>query len=336
MANLSTDTEIFRQLVRFLQAGHDCVLITILRGSGSIPRQAGTHALVDASGTLYGTIGGGLLEAKAKDVAAQCFHTQQTAVFDFHFSGVNAQKSVPICGGQLRVLVDPHTKTHLETYTRLVSDLEEQQRGVLLTIVSKRTLQTEVQWITQAQSGTQVIQKAFESQISVYFEMPDEHTEGIATPILPTPLLLIVGGGHVGQALAWQAQLVGFRIALFDERAEFSEASLYPEATLLHGGSAEDFFNDFPLTQDTYICLVGRNHQVDMQALKLCLQAPVAYIGMMGSQRKVELLRRELNDESFQRIHAPIGLNIGAQTVPEIAASIVAELIAVRRGAKPA
>ncbi len=334
MANFSTDTEIFQHLVRLLNEGRACALITILRASGSVPREAGTNAIVDASGALYGTIGGGLLEAKAKTLALECLQTQRAEVFDFQFSGNSAQGNAPICGGQLRVLVDPHTKVHAEVYKRVVADLEAHQRGVLLTVLSKRTRQTEVRWITQTASENDMVQAAFKAATAVYFSVPDEDNEGIAQLLAPTQLLLIAGGGHVGQALAWQAPLVGFRVAVFDDRAEFCESALYPENTILRSGELEEFFDEFPLTQDTFIALVGRNHQVDMQALKLCLCAPVAYLGMMGSQRKVELMRRELNDELFYRLHAPIGINIGAQTVPEIAASIVAELIAVRRGAK--
>jgi xanthine dehydrogenase accessory factor len=346
MANYPLDTEVHQQLVQLLAEGRNCALVTILRASGSVPRQAGTKAIVSEDGSLWGTIGGGLLEAKAQTVAMGCLQSKQPAVFDFAFSGASAQNNEPICGGNLRVLIDPNVKRNFMIYAQVASDLNQHQRGTLLTTLQKSTSQVNVTWLPDAtgklndfpfdESVKQALNKALNSSSPIYFVTSDGQNEGLAEPLQPTPLLLIAGGGHVGQALSWQARMVGFRIALYDDRPEFCQPSLYPPSTLLRSNDVKDFFDEFPLTPDTYIALVGRNHQVDMKALEVCLNSQAAYIGVMGSQRKIALLQREFQDyqEQLHRLYAPIGLDINAQTVPEIAASIVAQLIAVRRGAK--
>ena len=119
--------------------------------------------------------------------------------------------------------------------------------------------------------------------------------------------------------------------------APFADASLYPPTVITRCGEFVDAIEEFGIDQDTYIAIVGRGHRVDMKALAACIDSPAAYIGMMGSRRKVALVRKaffesgQATDEQFARVYAPIGLNLGAETVPEIAASIVAQLVSVRR-----
>jgi xanthine dehydrogenase accessory factor len=161
--------------------------------------------------------------------------------------------------------------------------------------------------------------------------------EVLVQPVIPKPILLIVGGGHVGQALARQAVLIGFDVTVIDDRPDFTNPALFPkEVTTLCGDIAKKV-NDFPIARDTYIVIVTRGHKHDAEALKACIHAPAAYIGMIGSKRKVAMIRKSLvesgvaTEDEFDRVFAPIGLDIGAVTVPEIATSIVAQLIAVRR-----
>ena len=161
--------------------------------------------------------------------------------------------------------------------------------------------------------------------------------EVFVEPIIPRPLLVIAGGGHVGQALAIQAELVGFDIMVLDDRSEFTNPELFPEnAKTLCGDIAQEL-SKIPANKDTYIVIVTRGHKNDTEALEVCINKPFNYIGMIGSKRKVPLIRDHFiqsglcSTEQFDKIFSPIGFNIGAVTVPEIATSITAELIAVRR-----
>jgi xanthine dehydrogenase accessory factor len=150
-------------------------------------------------------------------------------------------------------------------------------------------------------------------------------------------MLLIVGGGHIGQALARQAILVGFDVVVLDDRPEFTDPALFPEGVATRCGDIREEVEASAIGRDTYIVIVTRGHKHDAEALEACIHAPAAYIGMIGSKRKVALMRQDFiesglaGEEEFGRVFAPVGLDIGAVTVPEIAASIVAQLIEVRR-----
>ena len=181
------------------------------------------------------------------------------------------------------------------------------------------------------------------------FEGPDDdeahearQTCVLVEPLSPPPLLVIVGGGHVGQALARQAALVGFDLLVLDDRPEFTDLSIYPPGTQSRAGDVAEGLAAMELGGDTYVAIATRGHQHDRAALAACVASDAAYVGMIGSKRKVALIRQDLLEsgeasaEQLARLYSPIGLDIGAQTVPEIATSIVAQLVSVRRkGSSP-
>jgi xanthine dehydrogenase accessory factor len=160
-------------------------------------------------------------------------------------------------------------------------------------------------------------------------------------PVLPRPLLIIAGAGHVGQALAAQAALAGFEVAVVDDRPEWIDPANFPAGARLVCAPAAEALAGWPVDRHTFIALVTRGHLPDREALAACVASPAAYIGMIGSKRKVSLVRERLlatgraGPGDLARVHAPVGLDIGAETAPEIAVSILAQMIAVRRGAVP-
>ncbi len=168
---------------------------------------------------------------------------------------------------------------------------------------------------------------------------PDGGLEVFAEPVLPCPLLLIAGGGHVGQALAVQAAQVGFQVTVLDDRPEFADPARFPPGVRVCCGPPAEQLARLAMDADTYVVIVTRGHQHDAEALAACIHGRSAYLGMIGSRRKVALIRQSFLDGGlategeFARVFAPVGLEIGAVTVPEIATSIVAQLIAVRRKA---
>jgi xanthine dehydrogenase accessory factor len=156
-------------------------------------------------------------------------------------------------------------------------------------------------------------------------------------PILPSPKLCIFGGGHVSLALSRIAHQAGFEISVIDDRESFANAERFPMATEIHT-SFEEAFEEIRPNPSSYLVIVTRGHKDDMRVLKWAVGTDARYIGMIGSKRKVIAIYRALESqgipvESFARVHAPVGLEIGARTPEEIAVSIVAELIAVRRNA---
>lgn len=329
-------------VAEFAAAGTPFALLLVLRDAGSTPRKAGTRAIVDAAGNIRGTIGGGLLESDARRMAVDSIGTGRPTVFDFPFSGESARGDDPVCGGTMRVLVDPTVREH-DAYGRADAALRARRRGTLLTVVAGGTEpRVAVRWLDDAaavpEGGTaaRAIEAARTDGQPHHFH---DGADGLAEPVVPVPLLLIAGGGHVAQALAWQARRLWWPVAVVDDRPEFADPSLYPaDVEACRGRFAEIAAARWPLNRDAYVAVVGRGHKVDAEALAAVIDKPVGYVGMMGSRRKIALMRREFVEsklataEQFDRVHAPIGLDIGAETVEEIAASIVAELVAVRRG----
>jgi xanthine dehydrogenase accessory factor len=156
-------------------------------------------------------------------------------------------------------------------------------------------------------------------------------------PILPQPELYIFGGGHISIALAKSAGAIGFATSVIDDRTAFANRERFPTAQEIYT-SYEEAFEKIKSNATTYIVIVTRGHKDDMRVLRWAVGASPRYIGMIGSKRKVlsvyQALEKEgIAPERFANVHAPIGLDIGALTPEEIAVSIAAELIAIRRGA---
>jgi xanthine dehydrogenase accessory factor len=162
---------------------------------------------------------------------------------------------------------------------------------------------------------------------------------GIAyLPILPRITLLIVGGGHVGRAVARLASDVDFDIWVLDDRSSYASRERFPGAMRLFVGDIGSQLQELlpkEITLSTYCIIVTRGHAHDEEALYHLVRSPAAYVGMIGSKRKIkmiyeDLLAKGITPEDLRKVHAPLGFAIGSQTVDEIAVSIVAELIACR------
>jgi xanthine dehydrogenase accessory factor len=156
-------------------------------------------------------------------------------------------------------------------------------------------------------------------------------------PILPQPVLYLFGGGHVSMALARIASAAGFAISVIDDRESFANRERFPMAREIYT-SFEEAFQTIQTNPSTYLVIVTRGHKDDMRVLRWAVGTSPRYIGMIGSKRKVLSVYRALEKEGiapekFAGVHAPVGLEIGALSPEEIAISITAELIAVRRGA---
>jgi xanthine dehydrogenase accessory factor len=166
--------------------------------------------------------------------------------------------------------------------------------------------------------------------------------QGIAyLPVLPRCRLLIVGGGHVGKAVADMATQLEFDVWVVDDRAEIISAERFPHAEQRIAGDIGRVLPELEITPDTYCLIVTRGHNHDEEALYHLAERGARYVGMIGSRRKIKLIFEDLLDkglsrESLLKVHAPLGIDIGSQTVPEIAVSICAELVAHRnRGEIP-
>ena len=164
------------------------------------------------------------------------------------------------------------------------------------------------------------------------YEVMIEVTESPAT-------LLIVGGGHIGLSLATLGAHAGFSVAVVDDRQMYANDERFPMADTVMAGDVGAHLDAFPIDSSTFVVMVSRGHKVDELALRHVVDRGAAYVGMIGSKRRVSTVLRHLAEEGYsiealERVYTPIGLDIGAETPEEIAVSIMAEIIMVRRGAK--
>jgi xanthine dehydrogenase accessory factor len=342
-------TDINQTIVDFIDSGRSFALALVLQAEGSTPRKAAVKAVIDETGKIYGTIGGGSVEAEAQRKGAEACHSGQPAIFDMVLHGADRAADSPICGGMMRVLVDPTAAKDRASYAAVVGAMRRRNRGVMLTSVrTVTTTEVTTEWFSVESipsdapfPGADDIGSCLKRETPQLFAEPiggaSPTLQVLVEPVIPKPHLVIAGGGHIGQALARQAGLVGFDITVVDDRAEFTESDLYPEGTRTVCDDIPRKIAELSVGSDTFVVVVTRGHKLDAEALEACIHTPVAYVGMIGSRRKVSLIRENFigtglaTEEEFDRVFTPIGLDIGAVTVPEIAASIVAELIAVRR-----
>ncbi len=345
----NSPVDIHQRIVEFIDSGRSFAVALVLKAEGSTPRKAAVKAVIDETGKIWGTVSGGAVEAEAQRRAIEACKSKSPIVFEMALHGANSAADSPICGGIMRILLDPTAADDRASYALVAEAIRRRQRGVMLTSVQTGThAEVTYHWFPSesipsdaAFPGADNIRSCMAHETPELFVEPSGGAspalQVLVEPVIPKPLLVIAGGGHIGQALAIQAGLVGFDITVVDDRAEFTDPALFPEGTTTCCGDIPKKIADLSVGSDTYVVLVTRGHKLDAEGLEACIRAPVAYVGMIGSTRKVALIRENFvesglaTEEEFDRVFTPIGLDIGAVTVPEIAASVTAELIAVRR-----
>lgn len=154
--------------------------------------------------------------------------------------------------------------------------------------------------------------------------------------VSPEPTALVFGGGHISKSLAKVLNLAGFAVSVVDNREAYANADRFPEARAVYAAEYEEVFPKLTVNETTYIVIVTRGHRDDMRVLRWAVDTPARYIAMIGSRRKTLGVLKELEKEgiprtAFDRVFAPMGLEIGAVSPEEIAVSVGAEMIAMRR-----
>ena len=156
-------------------------------------------------------------------------------------------------------------------------------------------------------------------------------------PILPPPLLVVIGGGHVGKAVAHLAKWLGFRVAVSDDRPEFCTQETNPDADVFYNCSIAELTEHLKITPQTYLVLTTRGSNIDVPGLPALLETPYGYLGIIGSKKrwlttKKAILEIGLAEDQLIKVNSPIGLEINAESPEEIAVSILAEIIMIRNG----
>lgn len=348
---------IYHKLVKLLQSGAKVQIGSLIQTKGSAPQVPGSMAIFEGHKVIGGTLGGGLLEAEAQKVAASTSDNLQNSLKLVPFNGEINDKSGAICGGSALFYIDANPGKHLDTFLQLVDAINKRRCGTLVTLIKsnkKDNHSLERFWINQKNKCPEIIsemckaeqidiQKIIRSRKPLWIESAgkienssDENTSLFIEPIHPVPQLIIVGAGHIGQALCKVGALVDFEIVVVDDRPELAIKSRLPDASQIIFKSLTEAFNEISITAESYIVLATQGHRTDMEALKCCVTSNAAYIGVIGSKRKTALMMQEFitqkwaTPEELEFVHAPIGIDINSKSINEIAISIVAELVKER------
>lgn len=317
-----------------LARGKKGALATIVGKVGSAPRDEGARMFVTAQGEIFGTIGGGAVEAKACLEALKVIEKGQHRMLRFEMDGKEAAEEGMICGGEVNIFIEPVEARHKELYDAASNAMKGCAKGFIVTRYSEAGLSKSFLLDTGYVTGDPLDEET-KAQISATDKGLVASNGLIVVPIATRSCLYIFGAGHVSQHICRIASMVNFDVIIIDDRDDYSNATRFPDAleTIV-----DDFgvaFDRLSFSGSEYVVIVTRGHKHDALVLEQTLKRPTRYVGMIGSRQKTKLVfdhlrKNGLNEALFARVFAPIGLDIHAETPEEIAVSIVAELIQVR------
>ncbi len=306
--------------------------------------------LVFPDGSQVGTLGGGCVEAEVKRRALRLLDAGQAELLTFNLDSDYGWDDGLICGGRMKMLVDPVRGEADFGYYRRLLDLLATDQGCTETVIldpeksggqaGDRYLLNDAGEVVATASHANTTNSPPQSvseHLRPLSQRPRPYVAGGVSflPHLRRCRLVIVGAGHVGQKVGELAAACDFDVWAVDDREQYCNAERFPAAKRLIVGEIDTALSGLDIDHNTYCLIVTRGHQHDEQALYHLAETPARYVGLIGSQRKIkmifeDLLRDGISREALLRVYAPLGFDIGSQTVPEIAVSIVAELIAHR------
>jgi len=340
---------IIEHIVESLHEQHEVVSATILEKSGSAPREAGAKMVIRKDASIEGTIGGGTLEARAMQLAPEIFKTKQCSIEDIELTDDDARAAGMVCGGEVTVLleyIDALDIAQLNSYHKAKELTTAEIDFVMITKISQanRRISGKDKWIcteteifgeddNEVQS---IAAKLRENFNRIKFHLFVGKNRYMIEPFYTKDRLYIVGAGHISQQIAALSKTLGFYTTILDDREAFANKERFPTADEVYvvPSTYEGLIQDAHIPKNSYIVIVTRG--VDKVVLEQALHARAKYIGMIGSKTKKNYVYNQLLHEGFAQndldeVCCPVGVSINAQTPEEIAISIVAELIKVKR-----
>jgi xanthine dehydrogenase accessory factor len=327
--------DLFTTILEKTGAGEDTVLATIVAEIGSSPRSAGAHMLVDKTGRICGTIGGGTVEYKSIQYAQKLLEQQQSRRKTYRLHRNDEEDLGMVCGGDVDIYFqfieggDEKTIALMkQCLTRLEKD-EDLWLFIDLTTPADWTMalySADVPPERMNLSGDDI--NALARNNGVMIKAGDRRMYG--EPINFAGKAFIFGAGHVAQALTPVLASVGFRCIIYDNREEFVSRELFPAACDLIIGDYDNIGEKTGIGSRDYIVIV--THAFDLAVLRQIISKNCVYIGVIGSKTKVAMVKQQLiqegvSEETLNTINAPIGLKIRSETPEEIAVSIAGEMI---------
>ncbi|MCA9778759.1 MAG: XdhC family protein [Candidatus Eremiobacteraeota bacterium] len=331
------NSELFELCRLELASGRPVVRAVIVRTWGSTPRETGADMVLDAAGGLRGTVGGGCGEAEVYELGQELLADPEAAGALLHVDLTEdpEEGGGKVCGGRFDVLLH---KLQPEVEGALVNDvLERVARGETLEWVTEMGEARPGFW-KQGLVQLPFHPKARVSRLTSPEVRLSEEPEGclFSEPVGLARTLVVVGAGHIARPLCVMAAEAGYQVVVLDDRAEYADKKFFPAANRVESGPYQELLPELASGPLTSVVLVTRGHRHDQDCLRLIAEYELEYIGMIGSQRRVDAVFAELVEEgvsadALREVCAPIGLEIGAQTPAEIACCILAQMIKYRR-----
>ncbi len=342
--------EILPAVTVWLAEGKQVAVATVVKVYGSAPRPLGAKMAVSSAGDMVGSVSGGCVEGNVFELAQLVIKNGKAQLVEYGIADELAFEVVGLaCGGNIEIYIEPVTINSL--FESMKSKIENQQLISVATVIggtvwgAKRLipahgdalgnleharLNAEVDSVAQALMQSQ--QTARQS-----FEIENVTADVFIEVFSPLPRLIVVGAVHIAMTLVAFGKALGFRTVVIDPRATFASSERFPNVDEMILEWPADALQNLRLDESSYVVFVTHDAKFDNPALVVSLNSPARYIGALGSRRthakRVTALQAlGVPNEKINRIHAPIGLDIGARGPQEIALSVISEIIAVKRG----
>ena len=322
-------------------------LATVIQTWGSSPRRAGAKMALTPDGKITGSVSGGCVEGAVFDAGVEVLKSNTPQLLHFGVADETAWEVGLACGGSIDIFVKP-----LDTnfFQALRSILIKESPAVIVTVVRAPIEILAREMLLRDDGGvTGTISNELDERVLDLAKetlsngtsrrvMLNETIEIFLEVILPPPTIIAVGGVHITIALMALAKTLGYRTVVIDPRSAFGNAERFPNVDQLIQAWPDDAFQQIPLTRSTALAMLTHDPKLDDPALKIALPSPAFYVGALGSKttqakRRQRLLDEGLTEAQLNRLHGPIGLEIGAGTPEEIAMSIMAEIVSARNNA---
>ncbi len=330
--------DVIRALIRTLEEDRAVVFCQIVETRGSTPQKAGAAMLVLPDGGQVGTLGGGCVENEVRRDALRRLHEPGPSVHSFLLDHDDAWADGLVCGGRMTVVVEAlRGEAPLAYFRALAATMDRGGGFTEAVVVSPESPELGRRALFDADGRREAGGASLEARPAPLSERPRPRVErGVAwLPSPPTVRLVIAGAGHVGREVAALAGRVDFDVWVIDDRRRLADAERFPDAGRILVGPIAETLASIGIDANTYILIVTRGHGHDRDALGVAAPTAASYVGLIGSRRKIRMIfealrERGVSEEALARVSAPVGLDIGSRTVPEIAVSVVAQLIARR------
>lgn len=330
--------ELLPDLENWLAKGERVALATVLSTWGSAPRLVGSTMAVSESGGLVGSVSGGCVEGAVIHAAREVIQSGKPQRLHFSVTDDTAWGVGLACGGEIELFVQP---VEVDVFNELLPRLKADQNMLLSTVVKGSEGELGSQLLTD-DSGKTIIANGHAPELNRQNGKEPKIIKGktgneiFANPLPASPTLVMIGGVHIAIALAKLAHGMNFRTVIVDPRKAFATTERFGEADKLIQAWPQAAFEEMPLNSSSAVASLSHDPKLDDPALIAALQSPAFYVGALGSKKNQErrrerLLKAGVKEKDLDRLHAPIGIEIGAETPEEIALAIMAEVVAAYR-----